>query len=405
MAGAQLQAGGNSPAQPGRTALERVALVVALLFMAALPVSIAASQILLTLAIGCWVGILYANGERPRAPRFFRPLLAYALLTMVSVAASLDPAASLVDSKEVLLFLVVPVVYRLVRGTAGATAATVIVSAGAASAVFGVVQYGIFGYDDLQQRPPGFMGHYMTYSGLLMLMVVLATARLLFDARDRAWTGLVLPALAVALVTTFTRGAWIGACAGVGLLLAVKNVRLLAVLPILVIVVVAAAPASIADRIDSIFDRRDPTSRDRLAMARAGVKIIADHPLAGVGPDMVQRVYPEYRGPDAVNDNNPHLHNVPLQIAAERGLPALAAWLWFVAAVLRELAARFRQPESRAAAAAGLGAMASMLTAGLFEYNFGDSEFLMLLLVLLTLPAAAAAQPNLNVNAGSGGGR
>ena len=30
-----------------------------------------------------------------------------------------------------------------------------------------------------------------------------------------------------------------------------------------------------------------------------------------------------------------------------------------------------------------------MLTAGLFEYNFGDSEFLMLFLGLLTLPFAA----------------
>jgi hypothetical protein len=30
-----------------------------------------------------------------------------------------------------------------------------------------------------------------------------------------------------------------------------------------------------------------------------------------------------------------------------------------------------------------------MLGAGLFEYNFGDSEFLMLLLVVLTLPFAA----------------
>lgn len=405
MAGSQPQAVTSSLMHTAPTGLERAALVLALLFMAALPVSIAASQILLTLAIGCWVGILYTNGEPPRAPRFFYPLLAYALLTMVSVAASPDPYASLADSKEVLLFLVVPVVYRLVRGRAAATAATVIVSAGAASAVFGIVQYGIFGYDDLQQRPPGFMGHYMTYSSLLMLMVVLATARLLFDVRDRAWTSLVLPALAVALVTTYTRGAWIGACAGAGLLLALKNVRLLAVLPVLVIVVVAAAPAGIAERIDSIFNLSDPTSRDRVAMARAGVRMIADHPLAGVGPDMVQRVYPQYRGPDAVNENNPHLHNVPLQIAAERGLPALAAWLWFVVAVLRELAERFRLPESRAAAAAGLGAMASMLTGGLFEYNFGDSEFLMLLLVLLTLPFAAAAQPHPEVNAGSGGGR
>jgi hypothetical protein len=30
-----------------------------------------------------------------------------------------------------------------------------------------------------------------------------------------------------------------------------------------------------------------------------------------------------------------------------------------------------------------------MLAAGMFEYNFGDSEFLMLFLVLITLPYAA----------------
>ena len=374
----------------GQTGLERAARVVLLLFIAALPISIAASQILLTLAIGLWLGILVTQREHLRVPRFFWPLLAYALLTLVSVAASLDPAASLADSKEVLLFLVVPVTCRLARGRAASTAAVVIISAGAATAVYGVVQYGILGYDDLQQRPPGFMGHYMTYSGLLMLVLVLATARLLFDTRDRAWTSLVLPALAVALMTTFTRGAWIGAGAGGALLLAMKNLRLLLLLPILAIILVAVAPAGIADRFDSIFDRRDPTSRDRIAMLSAGMRMVGDHPLTGVGPDMVQQVYPRYRGPDAVNENNPHLHNVPLQIAAERGLPALAAWLWFVVAAIRELAARFRQPESRALAAAGLAAVVSMLTAGAFEYNFGDSEFLMLLLVLMTLPSAAS---------------
>jgi hypothetical protein len=31
-----------------------------------------------------------------------------------------------------------------------------------------------------------------------------------------------------------------------------------------------------------------------------------------------------------------------------------------------------------------------MMTAGMFEYNFGDSEFLMLFLLLVTLPYAAA---------------
>jgi hypothetical protein len=40
-------------------------------------------------------------------------------------------------------------------------------------------------------------------------------------------------------------------------------------------------------------------------------------------------------------------------------------------------------------AAGALAALAAMLAAGFFEYNFGDSEFLMLLLVLITLPFAA----------------
>jgi hypothetical protein len=31
----------------------------------------------------------------------------------------------------------------------------------------------------------------------------------------------------------------------------------------------------------------------------------------------------------------------------------------------------------------------ALLTAGLFEYNFGDSEVLMLFLIVVTLPAAA----------------
>jgi hypothetical protein len=48
-----------------------------------------------------------------------------------------------------------------------------------------------------------------------------------------------------------------------------------------------------------------------------------------------------------------------------------------------------RTGRHKSLAAAGLGAMAAMLAAGLTEYNFGDSEFLMLLLVMITLPFAA----------------
>jgi putative inorganic carbon (HCO3(-)) transporter len=105
----------------------------------------------------------------------------------------------------------------------------------------------------------------------------------------------------------------------------------------------------------------------------------------------VKAVYHQYRVPESVQPLNVHLHNVPMQIAAERGLPALVVWLWFVAVVSRDLYRRVlhRTGVTRALAAGALASLTAMLGAGLFEYNFGDSEFLMLLLVVLTLPFAA----------------
>ena len=142
---------------------------------------------------------------------------------------------------------------------------------------------------------------------------------------------------------------------------------------------------------------KDPTVSDRVTMLHIGERMILAHPLAGVGPNMVQRLYVEYRGedtlvgPDGVVHINPHLHNNPLQIAAERGLPALVLWLWFIVALVTDGWAKFVRGEHRALAATALATVVALLTAGLFEYNFGDSEVLMLFLIIVTLPAAAEA--------------
>ena len=142
-------------------------------------------------------------------------------------------------------------------------------------------------------------------------------------------------------------------------------------------------------RVRGMFNLNDPTNRDRMAMIEAGRAMVREHPLTGVGPDMVERVYPRYRVPWAVNPTNPHLHNVPMQIAAERGLPALALWLWFIGALTWSVWQRLPRVRGPALAVGALSAITAMLSAGLFEYNFGDSEFLMLLLLLITLPFAA----------------
>jgi O-antigen ligase len=224
----------------------------------------------------------------------------------------------------------------------------------------------------------------------------------LFWPRERLWPMLVLPALVVALATTASRNAWVGACSGIAILLLMRDFRLVGLLPVLAAIFIALAPAQLTDRFYAMFTIRDASrqtatteasvrsNQDRVAMIRSGIRIIKDHPLTGVGPDMVMDVYPVYRDKTAVNQLNPHLHNVPVQIAAERGLPALAVWLSFVFVLVRDFLRQRRAGTFAFLPNAGLAIVAAMLTAGMFEYNFGDSEFLMLFLLLVTLPYAAA---------------
>lgn len=369
--------------------LDRAGLLALLGMTAALPFSIAAGQVLFAAALVCWAAGLAAHPRPLEAPRFFWPLVAYAAATLVSAALARDPAVSVADCKQLVLFLLVPLVYDLARGARARTVVSVLLAAGAASALVGIVQYGVLNYDHLGRRPQGTLSHWMTYSGTLMLAIAAAVARLAYEPRDRAWPLAVLPALLVGLVLTFTRSAWVGVSASAAVLLLLRDFRLVGVIPLVLAGVVALAPAALTDRVYSMFDLNDPTNRDRVAMLRAGVAIVRDHPLTGVGPDMVEVVYPDYRVSTAVQPSNPHLHNVPVHIAAERGLPALALWLWFVGAALAGAWRLLRRGRHRSLAATGIGATVAMLAAGLFEYNFGDSEFLMLLLVLLTLPFAA----------------
>ena len=134
-------------------------------------------------------------------------------------------------------------------------------------------------------------------------------------------------------------------------------------------------PAAVMERLTL----SDASSRDRYFMWQAGIDMVRDRPVFGQGPRMVESNYPGYRWPGAPNPATPHLHNNVLQIAAERGLPCLAWWLWWVAAAMGDACRESRRARAWTAVAA-LALLAAIMAAGLFEYNFGDSEILMLLL-------------------------
>jgi len=374
---------------PALDRVEQVGVVSLCAMAGVLQFSIAAAQTLLAVSVLCWLVLLISGREHFEAPRFLWPLIAYGAWTLVSAAFSPDLRHSLMECKQLVLFLIVPITYSFVRGNRGLTLMTVVLTFAAISAALGIFEYAILHYDDLHRRVQGTLGHYMTYSGLLMLVIGVALARVLFGKRERTWAALVMPALVVAVALTFTRTAVVGACAAAALLLTLKDFRLLAALPVVAALFVVFAPGKVNARVASIFDMNDPTNRDRIAMIHEGGHMIAAHPIVGVGPNMVQPLYAQYRDPEAVEKVNPHLHDVPLQIAAERGLPALAIWLSFVVMLLVDLARRFRAGDQRFLAAAALAAVTAMLAAGFFENNFGDSEFLMLFLVIVTVPFAA----------------
>jgi len=370
--------------------LEQVGFWLIAASLATAQIKLMAAQVLFGLAAIVWV-ILATRERRFDVPGFFWPLVAFGVVTLASAAFSGDPVASLIDCKQLVLYLMVPLVARLARGERAMKTLNAILAVGAVGALIGVTEYVLFGYDNLDKRPTGSLSHYMTYSGVIMLALGAAVARLLFYWDRLIWPAVAVPAMLVALAVTQARNAWIGALAAIGALLATKRLKLLLALPVFVALVMFVAPASLRDRAFSIFDPNNPTNRDRFVMLRMGRHIVADHPWFGVGPDRIKVVYEDYRPADAVNPRNPHLHNVPVNIAAERGLPALAVWIWFIAVAARDLFKQVRQGHDKALAAAGLAAVVGMLVAGLFEYNFGDSEFLMLFLGLITLPFAARA--------------
>jgi hypothetical protein len=107
----------NAMSIPRRhAALEQVGLLALFGVAGALQFSIAIAQILLTVSLVCWVALIVIDRESFEMPSFAWPLIVYAVLTLISTALSPDPRTSLMACKQMVLFLIVPLVYRFTQG-------------------------------------------------------------------------------------------------------------------------------------------------------------------------------------------------------------------------------------------------------------------------------------------------
>lgn len=361
------------------------------LFLLTSMVSISASQIFLGLAFLFWLIQLIRSKQKPGFPGFYWPLLVFALLTLASCIRSDNPAVSFHDSRSLLILLIIPLVYSAFQQKKQIRLANLGLLASAfISLLYSFTYYLVKAAPG--ERIAGFMGHYMTQSGLLVLVCALALSMFAFTQGKMryVWGSAFILASAGSLLT-ITRSAWIGIVVVVIIILLLYKPKALILVPVVVLVIYFLSPQPVKRRAMSIFDTKVTSNKLRIEYFGAGLKIIRDYPVFGTGPNTVHVIFqrPQY-GLSIEARDNVHLHNNFIQIAAERGIPTMLAWAAFLAFALLALVKQLKNkdPSQRPYSAAALAALLGMVVAGLFEYNFGDSEVVTLFLYLLTLPFA-----------------
>lgn len=416
--------------------LTRLAYSFALLWLLALTFSIAVAEASLWLATAAWgaawlsrevAGEALGAGEDQRGPAgdvlgtVGAPIIVFFAVSLLSAFLSPDLITGLDELREVFLFAAPLVTWATFRNDLRRGRGRAVFAVGVFLAILlGVYQaaVGTPAPGDAVFRATGPLGHYMTFSGVLLVALPLLLS---FRGGWPALAARLVAVLAGVMITlTLTRSAWIGAAVALIVYFATgfvggreapapgappgrsgRSVAGLVLSAVIALIVVGLLLISLVDS-DALYERaasavslEDPSNRDRIAMAAAGLRMIDAYPLLGIGPGRMEEVYPAWKVDWAVNDVNPHLHNNLLQIASERGLLGLAAWLWMMAAFVivawRVLRSRGARGPGGAEARAALAALAGFLAMGMFEYNFSDSEVLMALLYVVSLPLAAAA--------------
>jgi putative inorganic carbon (hco3(-)) transporter len=374
--------------------------------------SIAASESFLALAFLAWLPVGIKEGwERRRLPLewppFFGAVQLFVAATILSVWLSSNPHQGMPAVRKLPLFFLCFLVVRFFDQTWVKRTYYSLFGLGSLAGLYAIGQFvekwwhfqrtrQLVDDPTLIFRVHGFMGHWMTYSGEQVLILAALLGYLVFIPMQKMWRwGIATALISASVVLSFTRSVWLAAVAVFTCAVLKAQRRVVLIFPVALLLLVVIFPQAFHERLESFVDAGFSSNAGRIEMARAGWRMFRDHPWFGVGP---QRIKGEFESIlEAQGMHNPpfytgHLHNNFIQLGAERGLFALAAFVWLMV----ELIVRFwrssnnvRFPsEVRAASMAGLLSTLALVIGGLFEFNFGDSEIFILLLFLISSPYA-----------------
>ncbi len=234
-------------------------------------------------------------------------------------------------------------------------------------------------------RASGWTRHYETYSEILQIIAQLALGLALANFRNHgpnlrfklAVAAAALLALGIALTAmrTVLVAFVIGACV-IGFRAARGWAR--AVVPAMLLLVLAFGAFIVwQTRAEGALWLQDSSADLRTTVAKVGLSRIKLHPVFGHGMDAMHLHWNEwgFPGKDMLG-----MHSTPLQLAFDRGLPALAFWLWIMVVFWRmttrgEREFRDSADTNRHGLLLGAtGAIVGFFLSSLVNYNFGDGE-------------------------------
>lgn len=256
-------------------------------------------------------------------------------------------------------------------------------------------------------RSGGMWGTAMTFAHSMALSFFFPFSIALFGVPEKPWVrriAIVVTVVAgMSLVTSFTRGAWMGLAGGVIVVASYRSRKAaLSTLLGLIALVAAGSFASthFRERLVSIVSTEKSSNTTRIDLWKANLEMFKEHPLFGVGYGVNEDLVATYfQKMGIVQEFNGHAHNNYLQFLAGTGITGLALFLAF-SILMFVMAHRLLKATpnitnassnssdwSRVLAAAAMGGMVALHIGGLTECNFKDAEVnhqYMLILALLT---------------------